>query len=181
LEAEAIRDCILHVAGSLNPKRGGPGFLLFDINHENVHHYYAKKELGPEEFRRMIYMMKIRQEQDEVFGVFDCPDGGQTIPDRSRSTTPLQALNLLNSRFVLDQAATLAKRVKDEAGDKIADQVQRVFELAFSRKPDEDEQVWAERHVKEQGLVELCRAIFNSNEFLFLATSHRRLVDDWNS
>ncbi|MEM7312345.1 MAG: DUF1553 domain-containing protein [Planctomycetota bacterium] len=173
-EAEAIRDCVLHVSGALNPKAGGPGFLLFDIDHENVHHYFPKKELGPNEFRRMIYMMKIRQEQDVVFGVFDCPDGGQTIPNRSRSTTPLQALNLLNSRFVLQQAELFAKRVESEVGEDVDKQVSRVFELAFSRVPDSDESRWAIELVEQHGLIELCRAIFNANEFLFLAEKPNR-------
>ena len=55
----------------------------------------------------MIYMTKVRQELDSVFGLFDCPDGNQVMPKRSRSTTPLQALNLFNSTFVLQQAVRL--------------------------------------------------------------------------
>ena len=74
LEAEAIRDCVLQLSGKLNLQAGGPGFLLFKIDRENVHHYFPLEKFGPEHFRRMIYMTKIRQEQDEVFGVFDCPD-----------------------------------------------------------------------------------------------------------
>lgn len=169
LEAEAIRDCVLSVSGALNPQAGGPGFLLFEIDHENVHHYFPKKEFGPSEFRRMIYMTKIRQEQDEVFGVFDCPDGGQVIPHRSRSTTPLQALNLLNSKFMLEQAEMLTQRIRREAGDDTTDQVIRVFELAFSREPGAAELRRAIALVEEYGLDALCRAIFNSNEFLFLS------------
>ncbi|MGB0644027.1 MAG: DUF1549 domain-containing protein, partial [Akkermansiaceae bacterium] len=96
LEAEAIRDGMLSVAGTLDRKMGGQGFHLFDVDRENVVHYHAKDETGPAEWRRMIYLFKIRQEQDAVFGSFDCPDGNQVIPTRSRSTTPLQALNLFN-------------------------------------------------------------------------------------
>jgi hypothetical protein len=169
LEAEAIRDCVLNVAGSLNTQAGGPGFLLFDVNHENVHHYFPKQDLGPNEFRRMIYMTKIRQEQDEVFGVFDCPDGGQVIPSRSRSTTPLQALNLLNSKFMLQQTQIFANRVRAEAGENSRDQVRRVFVLAFSREPDATELDWAAALVDQHGLDALCRAVLNSNEFLFLS------------
>ncbi len=87
LEAEAIRDCVLQISGKLNPQAGGPGFLLFKVDRENVHHYFPLEKFEPQHFRRMIYMTKIRQEQDDVFGAFDCPDGGQTIPQRSRSTT----------------------------------------------------------------------------------------------
>ncbi len=169
LEAEAIRDCVLQVSGALNPQAGGPGYLLFEINHENVHHYDPVKEFGPNEFRRMIYMTKIRKEQDAVFGVFDCPDGGQVIPDRSRSTTPLQALNLLNSDFMLQQSEILAQRIRDEVGTDVDAQVQRIFTLAFSRLPDTKEHQAASQLVHKHGLEALCRAIFNTNEFLFLS------------
>ncbi len=87
----------------------------------------------------MIYMTKIRQEQDEVFGVFDCPDGGQTIPNRNQSTTALQALNMLNSKFVIEQAQFLAERLKAETSKKTEAQVRLAFELAFSRSPGEVE------------------------------------------
>ncbi|MCH2181982.1 MAG: PSD1 and planctomycete cytochrome C domain-containing protein [Mariniblastus sp.] len=169
LEAEAIRDCVLQLSGKLNPKAGGPGFLLFEVDHENVHHYFPLKEYTDEHFRRMIYMTKIRQEQDEVFGVFDCPDGGQTIPRRNRSTTALQALNLLNSRFMLQQASFLADRLQNEAGDRVKDQVRLAFELAYSRQPAQDELDESVALIELHGLEAFCRALLNSNEFLFLS------------
>jgi hypothetical protein len=76
---------------------GGPGFSFFEPNDNYVRVYAPKQEFGPETFRRMVYGAVVRQRPDGVFGVFDCPDGGQIAPKRTRSTTPLQALNLLNS------------------------------------------------------------------------------------
>lgn len=169
LEAEAIRDCVLQLSGKLNPETGGPGFLLFKIDRENVHHYFPLEKFEPEHFRRMIYMTKIRQEQDEVFGVFDCPDGGQTIPDRSRSTTALQALNLLNSKFILEQTGFLAARLENQAGDRIEDQLRLAFELAFSRQPSVEELADATAFVEQHGLQAFCRALLNANEFLFMS------------
>lgn len=169
LEAEAIRDCVLQLSGKLNPKAGGPGFLLFEVDHENVHHYFPLKEYTDEHFRRMIYMTKIRQEQDEVFGVFDCPDGGQTIPRRNRSTTALQALNLLNSKFMLQQASFLAARLQSEASGPVDDQVRLAFELAYSRRPSEEELNDSVALIEAHGLEAFCRALLNSNEFLFLS------------
>ncbi len=68
LEAEAIRDSILAVCGTLNLEiTTGPGFYLLNVDRENVVHYSPKKITGQEEWRRMIYMVKIRQEQDSVF------------------------------------------------------------------------------------------------------------------
>ena len=168
LEAEAIRDCVLQLSGKLNLEAGGPGFLLFRVDRENVHHYFPLEQFGPEHFRRMIYMTKIRQEQDEVFGVFDCPDGGQTIPDRSRSTTALQALNLLNSKFMQEQAAFLATRLKAESGDPRS-QISMAFMWAFGRQPDAEEMAEVVQFVDEQGLEAFCRVLMNTNEFLFLS------------
>ncbi|MGZ0174845.1 MAG: DUF1553 domain-containing protein, partial [Planctomycetales bacterium] len=110
LEAEAIRDSILAVSGVLDIKNaGGPGFSPFKVEMENVRHYHAKTSYGPEDWRRMIYMTKVRQEREHVFGAFDCPDASMGVPKRSRSTTPLQALNLFNSHFVMQQADLFAK------------------------------------------------------------------------
>jgi hypothetical protein len=163
LEAEAIRDSILLAAGTLDRRMGGPGFHLFEVDRENVVHYHAKEETGPAEWRRMIYLYKIRQEQDAVFGVFDCPDGNQVIPKRSRSTTPLQALNLLNSHFTMQQAEKLAARVGEgEKGIRMA------YEILYGRAGTAAEVADAVSFAAEHGLVAFCRAMLNTNEFLFV-------------
>jgi mono/diheme cytochrome c family protein len=163
LEAEAIRDSILLAAGTLDRRMGGPGFHLFEVDRENVVHYHAKEETGPAEWRRMIYLYKIRQEQDAVFGVFDCPDGNQVIPKRNRSTTPLQALNLLNSHFTMQQAEKLAARVGE--GEK---GIRMVYEILYGRAGTAAEVADAVSFAAEHGLVAFCRAMLNTNEFLFV-------------
>jgi hypothetical protein len=100
--------------------------------------------------------------------VFDCPDGGQVAPKRSRSTTPLQALNLLNSAFVLDQSKALAARLKREAGDDAVAQITLGFQLAYQREPSADELAACVRVVREQELLVFCRVLLNSNEFMFV-------------
>ena len=105
---------------------------------------------------------------DDTFGVFDCPDAGQIAPKRNVSTTPLQALNLLNSSFMLQQAGYLAARVQETAGPDIAAQVSQVFRLAFQRGPTTKEQAAAEKLVRDHGLTALGRAVFSSNEFIFI-------------
>ena len=81
LEAEGIRDAILSASGALNLEdMGGPGFSPFAVEMENVRHYHAKESYGPEDWRRMIYMTKVRQEREQVFGAFDCPDASQAVP-----------------------------------------------------------------------------------------------------
>jgi mono/diheme cytochrome c family protein len=173
LEAEAIRDAILAVSGNLDLRMGGPGFDLFDPNDNYVKVYTPKKSFGPAEWRRMIYQSRPRMQPDDTFGAFDCPDGGQIAPKRTVSTTPLQALNLLNSPFLLEQANLFAERLRREAPvvAGVSDpgpQVRRGFRLAFGREPSAEEQTAAVDLVKEHGLPALCRALFNANEFLFV-------------
>jgi Protein of unknown function (DUF1553)/Protein of unknown function (DUF1549)/Planctomycete cytochrome C len=167
LEAEAIRDCVLQASGKLDLRAGGPGFLLFHVDRENVHHYFPLTEFSDEHFRRMIYTTKIRQEQDDVFDVFDCPDGGQTIPVRNRSTTPLQALNLFNSTFVNQRAANLAALATGNS-PATRDQLRFLYNRVFLREPTEAELHEGETFVAGSDLASFCRAMLNANEFLFV-------------
>src|SRR5579883_88444 len=168
IEAEPIRDAILFVSGKLDLTMGGPGFDLFEPNNNYVKVYTPKKEFGSAEFRRMIYQQKPRMQLDDTFGAFDCPDAGQIAPKRNVSTTPLQALNLLNSNFMLQQAGYFAERVKKDAGSEPEAQVKHAFALAFQRSPSAKERVAALKLVKDHGLMALCRALLNANEFVFV-------------
>ena len=168
MEAEAIRDSLLQASGVLDLTMGGPGFNGFKVVPENVNHFFPKEKYGPGDYRRMIYMIKVRQEHESVFGAFDCPDASQVISKRSRSTTPIQALNLFNSAFVLQVAGLLQKRLELEAGPENTNRIRLAFELCFGRKPDPGEAKESQMLVSEHGLQALCRALFNSNEFVFI-------------
>jgi len=113
----------------------------------------------------MVYAHRVRMARDGVFGAFDCPDAGQPAPRRSRSTTAIQALNLLNSTFMRQQAEMLAGRVSREAP---GDEISRAFRLAFGREPDAEELADCRATAAEHGLPAVCLALLNSNEFLFL-------------
>ena len=168
LEAEPIRDSILAITGVLKLQTGGPGFSAFEVDAENVRHYHPKKSYGPADWRRMIYMTKVRMEQDSVFGLFDCPDAATSVAKRSRSTTPLQALNLFNSTFLLQQADLFSKRLQSEKPNDLPAQIELAFELCFSRIPTETERADAIQFISQHQLPAFCRAILNSNELLFL-------------
>lgn len=167
LEAEAIRDSILSVSGRLDRHMGGPGFSAFEVQRENVRHYFPKKSFGPEDWRRMIYMSKVRQEQDAVFGAFDCPDATQVVDRRSRSTTPLQALNLFNSPLMMLQASAFASRLEAQS-DEVGEQVVTAYRLCFLRRPTDLERTEAQDFIVSHGLTMYCRAMLNANEFLFI-------------
>ncbi len=168
LEAEPMRDCILQVTGVLDRRAYGPGFSAFEVELENVRHYFPKKSYGPEDWRRMIYQTKVRLEKESVFGAFDCPDAATSVPRRSRSTTPLQALNLFNSPFMLQQADLFAERLRREGGNDVPAQAALAYRLCFGRSPDAEELQEALAFVQEDGLEAFCRAILNSNEFVFI-------------
>lgn len=168
LEAEAIRDSMLVASGVIDYRMGGPGFYLQRVEQDNVYRYFPKEEVGPEEYRRMVYLTRIRQEQDPVFGAFDCPSGNQVIPKRSRSNTPLQALNLFNSPFVMQQAKILSERLTREVGGDSRAQVELAFKLMFGREPDTYEVDLSVDLIGREGLESFCRALFNASEFLFI-------------
>ncbi len=168
LTAEAIRDSLLAVSGVLDLTMGGPGFSPFFVQKENVRHYFPKQSYGPEDWRRMIYMTKVRQEQESVFGAFDCPDGSQVAPQRSRSTTPLQAFNLFNSKFVLQQCDLYVERLNELAPDDPSRRANLAIELAYGRPAGDEETSEALAFAEEHGWQALCRALFNANEFVFI-------------
>jgi len=168
LEAESIRDSILVVSDVMDYRMGGPGFYLQRVEQDNVYRYFPKEQVGPAEYRRMVYLTRIRQEQDPVFGAFDCPSGNQVIPKRPRSNTPLQSLNLFNSPFVIRQSELLAERLLRVAGSDVEQQVRWAFTILFARQPDSREIELSVEMIRDQGVVAFCRALLNTSEFLFI-------------
>ncbi|MBY0587587.1 PSD1 and planctomycete cytochrome C domain-containing protein [bacterium] len=168
LDAEPLRDTILYASGNLDLSMGGVGFSLFEPNDNYVRVYKSKTLFGPAEWRRMIYQTKIRMQLDSTFGAFDCPDAGQIAPKRSRSITPLQALNLLHSGFILQQAKILADRATESAGKDPIAVVERMFEWTLQRPPDDLERQAALQLIDAAGLEALARGLFNTNEFLMI-------------
>jgi hypothetical protein len=167
LEAESIRDSMLAVSGRLNLQMYGRGFNLFD-QRGGLSGFDPIETFNVDNQRRMIYAHKVRREPETVFGAFDCPDAGQSTARRIESTTPIQALNLFNSIFTLEQSAAFATRVQQEAGTDPAKQITLAYQLSLSRSPTATELADTTPLVQSHGLTALCRALFNSNEFLFV-------------
>jgi hypothetical protein len=176
LDGESIRDSMLALSGNLQFKMGGPGFNLFD-QRGGLSGFTPVESFRGDGLRRMIYAHKVRRERDAVFGAFDCPDAGQSTARRRVSTTPIQALNLFNSKFTIEQAEAFAERVIAETGDdasavavgsRLNEQIVRAYQLALSRNPSATESVDAKALVAAHGMATLCRALLNCNELLFL-------------
>ncbi|MFL3656784.1 MAG: PSD1 and planctomycete cytochrome C domain-containing protein [Opitutales bacterium] len=168
VEAEVIRDAVLLASGSLDDSIGGRGYRIYN-NKKTYSQWEVVNNYGPETWRRMIYQERMRRVDDKMFMAFDFPDCGQVRAKRPISTTPLQALNLLNSKFVQEQADRLAERsIKDSADDDLEAQIRRSFQLIFNRDPDDEELAASIEVVKESDLSLVCRSLINSNEFAFL-------------
>ena len=168
LSAEEIRDTILSVAGKLDPKMGGPGFRLYHFMQDNVCTYEPLDEHGPETYRRAVYHQNARASVVDLMTDFDQPDCAFSTPKRAETTTPLQALTLLNHSFTIDMAEALADRVKEEtAGKDLHQQVGHAFRLAYQRAPTREEQAKSVAVVSEHGMPAFCRALLNSSELIF--------------
>jgi hypothetical protein len=167
VEAEVIRDSVLQASGWLDETLGGPSYRI-----HNVKKRYAQWEVvdnhSDETWRRMLYQERMRRVDDRMFTAFDFPDCGQIRAKRPVSTTPLQALNLMNSDFILTQSKLLAQRAEEEAGDRLGSQVERCFALLFCRQPTDGELATAVEFARAQSLELLCRTLINTNEFAFL-------------
>jgi hypothetical protein len=168
LEAEMVRDAVLSVAGQLNPAMGGPGFQDFRTFTFNSQFYEIIDPEGYAFQRRSIYRTWIRSGTNPLLDVLDCPDPSTTAPVRAVTTTPLQALALLNNSFMLRMSDRFAERARADAGDQVTAQIERLYFLAYARLPVPDEITIAKEFVAQHGLPAFCRVVFNSNEFLYI-------------
>ena len=117
--------------------------------------------------RRSIYRVILRASPDPFMALFDFPDAAQFVPVRGSSVSPLQALTLFNSHFVLHHSDHFARRVAQQEKD-IAGQVRQAFRLALQRDPTAEEIADFTNYATRHGLANMCRVLFNSNEFLFV-------------
>jgi mono/diheme cytochrome c family protein len=168
LSAEELRDTLLAVAGKLDLRPGGPGFRLYRYLEDNVATYVPLETLGPETYRRAVYHQNPRSARVDLLGDFDCPDNAVSAPARVLTTSPLQALTLLNHRFTLDMAAALAARIRGESSNDDDRAIDRLFALTFGRAATAPEREAARALAQKHGWPALCRAQLNANEFLFI-------------
>jgi hypothetical protein len=168
LEAEAIRDSILAVSGKLDRRMEGPGFRLYRYSVDNVATYYPMETFGEETYRRAVYHTNPRSVKVELLGQYDCPDNTLPVPRRASTISPLQALNLLNNSFTMDQARFFGERLVREVGSDAGMQLRRAYSLAFGRLPEPEEERAGREMIEKHGLDVFCRALLNVNEFIYV-------------
>jgi hypothetical protein len=169
LEAEAFRDAVLMVSGEIDLRIGGPGYKDFKVSSAgNNETYTVFDAVGGEFNRRSLYRTSVRTGTSPLLDMLDCPDPSVATPKRSVTTTPLQALALLNDKFMEYYAERIAARLKREAPNSIPAQLRRAYALAFARQPADDELALGESFVTKHGLMQFCMVLLNSNEFLYI-------------
>jgi hypothetical protein len=168
LEAEALRDAMLAVAGKLNPAAGGPSFRPFETKEFNATFYFPQDKEGPEFDRRTVYRMNINSGKDPMLEAFDCPEPSIKTPKRGVTTTPLQALSLMNSSFVQRQAAQLASRIQTEAHGQTRPAIALAYAYCFGRNPTPSELDRAQSTAQASDLKTVCWALLNATEFLYV-------------
>jgi len=132
LDAEQVRDALLAATGRLDLTAGGP----------------AADFSKP---RRSIYSRVLRNTRDPLLDVFDAPEGFQSAANRNVTTTPTQALLMINSGYMLEQAENFARRVAEEnpSNDPVS-RIDVAFRLAFGRLPTDDERRASVRFLADQ-------------------------------
>lgn len=154
LSIEAWRDAVLQTSGRLDPKVGGPSMRPDD----------------PQQSRRTVYSEISRFELNPLLARFDFPDPNVHSARRSETNTPLQKLFLLNSPFMLAQAAAFAECVTALSSDP-QQNIRSAFQLALQRDPDSEELAATAAYLSEHpetGWNDVAQSLLASNEFWYL-------------
>jgi hypothetical protein len=169
LDAESIHDAVLLISGKLDRTMGAPSVKQF-IQKPGVHvtpvvDYLNFDVDAPANYRRSVYRFVFRTLPDPFMESMDCPDGSQLTPVRGSSVTALQALTMLNDKFIVRQSEHIAARVAAVGRDK---QVETMYRLILGRAPTAKEAKAVGAYAAKHGLANACRVLLNSNEFVFV-------------
>ncbi len=163
LEAETIRDALLAAGGNLDATMFGPSVL------DNT-------------ARRSVYLRVKRSELIPLMTMFDSPEPTQSIGQRNVTTVPTQALAMMNSPFVRQQAEKLFARIRPSEDMSLASAIDRGYHIAFGRSPTDAEQTQMLAFIEQQrsamgidspettsqALVEFCHVLLCLNEFVYI-------------
>ena len=163
LEAETIRDALLAAGGNLDPAMYGPSVLESSA-------------------RRSVYLRVKRSELLPVLTMFDAPEPTQSIGERSVTTVPTQALAMMNSPLVRQQAEKLFARLRPTKETPLAAAIDRGYQIAFGRSPSDVERTRMLEFIEQQrsamggdtpdatdkALVEFCHVLLCLNEFVYI-------------
>lgn len=169
LDAEAIRDSLLFVAGRLDDRMGGPGFQDFVVvrpEHSPHYEYQLHDPHDVRTHRRSVYRFIVRSQPQPFMATLDCADPSMSVDKRNETINPLQALALLNNGLTVVMAEAFAEKAgRDRPVDLV---LSSALLRAIGRSPTADEQAILVDYAKANGLANTCRVILNMNEFAFV-------------
>ena len=179
LSAEQLRDSFLAVSALLTAKNSGapiwpeiapeilqanPAFL--DDNAEKTKGWYPSPVA--DRTARSLYLIQKRTVRIPFMETFDLPNNDVSCPRRSDSIVPTQSFTLLNGDEPVQAAKALAERVTKARPTNPREQIQLAFAYAFQRKPAPHESSACLEFLQKRSFPELCRALLNANEFIYL-------------
>ena len=182
LEAEEIRDAMLAVSGELDLTPGSPHPFPPESSWDFTQH--AQFTAIYDSNQRSVYLMQQRIKKHPFLALFDGADANASTGERAASTTPLQALFMMNDPFLHAQAEKFATRLLNQRTGEI-ERIIRACELAMGRPPSRRE-IWnAENYLRQVGdrlkasqvpvdevekrtWESFARVLFGNNEFIFV-------------
>jgi len=178
LDVEALRDSILAVNGQLDLSVGGPPRLMIDERDNKptmgsqVGSLHPPPAQAPGEVnnRRTVYGYVSRTVLDGMLSLFDFPNPNAPSEQRTVTTVPLQRLFLLNSRWMIRQSESLAKRLRDQGSGEEKSMIRQAYQILYNRDPDEDEVLWGQDFLKSgaDAWTRYAQTLLSANEFLYV-------------
>ena len=177
LDAEALRDSLLYVAGKLDLTLGGQATLLAEEDTKPTGSLNQRKySQEPPPFlpggnnRRTVYGHVSRVDLDTVLPLFDFPDPTNMSVGRVHTNVAIQKLFFLNSYLVERLSQALARRLESEAGPDPQRMILRAYRLLFGRSPNQKEMRVARDYLKEEtaSWERYTQTLLSSNEFLYV-------------
>ncbi len=146
LDAEIVRDQALHLSGLLVRKMGGRGVMPYQppniwepVGFGNSNTRYYKQGKGDDLYRRSLYTFYKRTAPAPSMSTFDAPNREQSCSGRSKSNTPMQALQLLNDIQHVEAARNFAEKIIHKGGNQDKAKISWAWRTATSRKPSQEE------------------------------------------
>jgi hypothetical protein len=171
LDAEQIRDAVLAISGRLDRTAGGPSDQQFAMRpgiHVTPMVEYGKFDWDrPQGHRRSVYRFVFRTLPDPLVDFLDGADASTLTPKRNESVTAPQALALMNNEFMLVHSRAFAAKLEKQSDNRDR-QITLACEAIWGRRPTQEELTSFTAFAAKHGLANLCRVLFNSNEFLYL-------------
>ncbi len=171
LEAEAIRDTVLMLAGKMNNQMYGPGFRDFVLEHPEHSPHYEYHKHDPEDVkvhRRSVYRFLVRSQQQPFMNTLNCADPSQLVAKRDNTITALQSLALLNNKLMISMARHFANKLGPSSSLTDPTATNKAFFQAIGREPSAEESATLAAYADKYGLPNACRLLFNLNEFSFV-------------